>query len=228
MSGWDGDNRVAGFREFWGYSRKMTIHRSAGLQRLLDAMRDAIAARESFPGSAKALADRSFEALRQVAPESAEVRASRLPACDLLVEALAAARAGPPSIARVADAFAEIEATLPWKRRANAEMSGRRFADNHAYAEILGPFGGLEPRGDVRIGVSLMAPRLQYPDHHHPPEEIYLALSKGEWRQEEGPWYEPGMGGLVFNPSNVVHAMRSADTPLLALWCLWTADRPFV
>jgi hypothetical protein len=81
------------------------------LQRLIDAMRDAIAARESFPGGAKALADRSFEALRQVAPESAEVRASRLPACDLLAEALAAARAGPPSIVRVADAFAEIEAT---------------------------------------------------------------------------------------------------------------------
>ena len=68
----------------------MTIRRSAGLQRLIDAMRDAIAARESFPGSAKALADRSFEALQQVAPESAEVRASRLPACDLLAEALAA------------------------------------------------------------------------------------------------------------------------------------------
>ena len=206
----------------------MTIRRSSGLQRLIDAMRDAIAARESFPGSAKALADRSFEALRQVAPESAEVRASRLPACDLLAGALAAARAGPPSIARVADAFSEIEATLPWKRRANAEMSGRRFADNHAYAEILGPFGGLELREDVLLGVSLMAPRLQYPDHHHPPEEIYLALSKGEWRQGAGPWHEPGLGGLVFNPSNVVHAMRSGDTPLLALWCLWTADRPFV
>jgi quercetin dioxygenase-like cupin family protein len=87
--------------------------------------------------------------------------------------------------------------------------------------------GGLEPREDVLLGVSLMAPRLQYPDHHHPPEEIYLALSKGEWRQEEGPWHEPGLGGLVFNPSNVVHAMRSADTPLLTLWCLWTADMAF-
>ncbi len=90
-----------------------------------------------------------------------------------------------------------------------------------------GTIRGLEPRGDVRIGVSLMAPDLQYPDHHHPPEEIYLALRKGEWRQEEGPWHEPGLGGLVFNPSNIVHAMWSTDTPLLALWCLWTADRPF-
>ena len=204
----------------------MTIRRSAGLQRLLDAMRDAIAARDVFPRGAKALADRSFEALRRVAPASGEASASRLPACDHLEEALAAARAGPPSIARVADAFAEVEATLPWKPRPNAEMSGRRFADNHAIAEILGPFGGLEPRGDVRLGVSLMAPQLQYPDHHHPPEEVYLALSRGEWRQEDGPWHEPGLGGLVYNQSNVVHAMRSGDTPMLTLWCLWTADQP--
>ena len=27
--------------------------------------------------------------------------------------------------------------------------------------------------------------------------------------------------------SNVVHAMRSADDPLLAIWCLWTRETPF-
>jgi quercetin dioxygenase-like cupin family protein len=204
----------------------MTIHRSPGLQRLLDAMHDAIAVQEMSRGAAARVADRSFEALSRVSPESGETTVSRLPVCAHLPEALAAARAGPPGVARVADAFAEIEAKLPWKSRANAEMSGRHFADSHANAVIIGP-GGLEPREDVLLGVSLMAPRLQYPDHHHPPEEIYLALSKGEWRQEEGPWHEPGLGGIVFNPSNVVHAMRSADTPLLALWCLWTADMPF-
>ncbi len=78
-----------------------------------------------FPGSAKALADRSFEALRQVAPESAEVRGKPFARmAGLLAEALAAARAGPPSIARVADAFGEIEATLPWNRRANVGNVG--------------------------------------------------------------------------------------------------------
>jgi quercetin dioxygenase-like cupin family protein len=204
----------------------MTIHRSPGLQRLLDATRDAVAARDLYRGAAAQLADRSFDALSRVAPEFGGPTGSRLPACVHLTEALAAARAGPPSVARVAEAFAEIEAKLPWKRRANAEMAGSHFADNHANAVIIGP-GGLELRDDVLMGVSLMGPGLQYPDHHHPPEEFYLALSPGEWRQEEGPWHEPGLGGLVFNPSNVLHAMRSADTPLLALWCLWTADAPF-
>jgi hypothetical protein len=205
----------------------MTLHRSAGLQRLLDAMRDAIAVQESSRGATARVA---VPASPRPEPRRtgihARATASRLPACDHLPEALGAARAGPPSVARVAEAFAEIDARLPWKRRANEEMAGSRFADSHANAVIIGP-GDLEPREDVLLGASLMVPRLQYPDHHHPPE-IYLALSRGEWRQGEGPWHEPGLGGLVFNPSNVVHAMRSGDTPLLALWCLWTADRPFV
>ncbi len=48
-------------------------------------------------------------------------------------------------------------------------------------------------------------------------------LSGGEWRQGSNPWHEPGSGGLVYNPPNIVHAMRSAELPLLALWFLWTA-----
>ncbi|HEY2110649.1 MAG TPA: dimethylsulfonioproprionate lyase family protein, partial [Dongiaceae bacterium] len=102
-------------------------HRSLGLQRLLDAMHDAIAAQESSRGAAARVADLSFEALSRAAPESGGTTASRLPACDHLAEALAAARAGPPKVAQVAEAFAEIEARLPWKRRVNAEMAGSRF-----------------------------------------------------------------------------------------------------
>ena len=204
----------------------MTIHRASGLQHFLDATREAIAAQGPSLGSAARVADRIFEALGRAAPEAGDTTASRLPACVHLAKALAAARAAPPSVARVADAFAAIEPTLPWKRRPNAEAAGSHFADNHANAVIVGP-GGLEPRDDVLVCVSLMAPRLQYPDHHHPPEEIYLVLSKGEWRQGEGPWHEPGPGRVVFNPSNVVHAMRSADDPLLAIWCLWTRETPF-
>ena len=83
---------------------------------------------------------------------------------------------------------------------------------------------GLEIRRDVWIGVSLMAPHMRYPDHRHPPEEIYIALSSGEWHQASKPWHEPGIGKLVYNPPNIVHAMRSADQPLLAVWFLWTGQ----
>jgi quercetin dioxygenase-like cupin family protein len=205
----------------------MTIHRASRLQGLLDATREAIAAQGPSLEPAARLADRIFEAPGRAAPGTGDGHADRLPVCVHLAEAMAAARAAAPGVARVADALAAIEPSLQWTRRPNAERAGRHFAVNHANAVIVGP-GGLEPRDDVLIGVSLMAPRLQYPDHHHPPEEIYLVLSTGQWRQEARPWREPGPGGVVFNPANVVHAMRSADAPLLAIWCLWTGETPFV
>jgi hypothetical protein len=62
----------------------------------------------------------------------------------------------------------------------------------------------------------------RYLDHRHPPEEIYVVLSDGQWRQAGDPWHEPRIGGLVYNPPNFVHAMRSGERPLLALWFLWT------
>ena len=76
------------------------------------------------------------------------------------------------------------------------------------------------PSADVQIGVTIMAPQTTYPDHRHPPEEVYIALSDGQWRQNDGPWNEPGIGGLVYNPENIVHSMRSGKEPLFAIWCL--------
>jgi hypothetical protein len=121
----------------------------------------------------------------------------------------------------LADAFGVIEPQLNWKVRTGAVTQGEGFLNGHANASITGS-EGLEIRSDVWIGVSLLAPHTQYPDHRHPPEEIYVVLSPGQWRQASEPWHEPGVGGLVYNPSNVVHAMRSAERPLLALWFLWT------
>jgi hypothetical protein len=65
-----------------------------------------------------------------------------------------------------------------------------------------------------------MAPRIDYPDHSHPPDELYLALSEGEWRRGGEAWFSPGLGGTVRNPPGVSHAMRSGETPLLAVWIL--------
>jgi hypothetical protein len=48
-----------------------------------------------------------------------------------------------------------------------------------------------------------------------------VVLSDGQRRQAGDPWYEPGIGGLVYNPPNVVPAMRPTERPLLTLWFLW-------
>ena len=69
-----------------------------------------------------------------------------------------------------------------------------------------------------------MAPGIRYPDHRHPPEEVYVVLSDGEWMQGEGNWFKPGIGGIVYNSPSILHAMRApASEPLLAVWLLWEA-----
>jgi quercetin dioxygenase-like cupin family protein len=202
----------------------MQVHRSRPLQDFLDATRLAIAAADPPSPSVPALAGRIFGALQQAALQAPENRGARLPACSHLTAALGTAREAGDAVAAVAEAFAAIEPGLAWGRRAGAEQHGAGFAENHANTTIVGP-GGLELREDVLIGATVLGPGLQYPDHHHPPEEMYLVLSAGSWRRGDEGWRVPGPGSLVFTPSNAVHSMLAADTPLFAIWFLWTEGR---
>jgi prepilin-type processing-associated H-X9-DG protein len=116
-------------------------------------------------------------------------------------------------------AFARLEAQLDWGRRKSADPTNLAFWDGHANAMILGP-GGLEERADIWVGATLMAPGVTYPDHNHPPAEVYLPLSHGEWRNAETEWTDPGLHGFIYNPAGIKHAMRSGPAPFLALWFL--------
>ena len=139
----------------------------------------------------------------------------RLPACAHLPAAVAAMR---PDLAA---AFTALEPQLCWKLRVfpNAMPS---FNQGHANARVLGP-EGLEQRGDLVAGFSLVGPGITYPDHDHPPEEVYLALSGGAYRNTDTPWHEAGVGGIVHNPPGILHARRGTDVPLLAIWFLLPA-----
>jgi quercetin dioxygenase-like cupin family protein len=204
----------------------MTSLRSPDFQQFLASAEATIC--HTSDGRMRAAAERMFAALRTPAIRTDQPQAAQLPVCRNLERALEHARRQPGPVGALTDAFAVIEPQLAWQTRAGAEAHGESFLAGHANATIAGS-EGIEIRSDVRIGVSLMAPHTQYPDHRHPPEEIYVVLSQGHWRQASGPWHEPGIGGLVYNPPNIVHAMRSAEGPLLALWFLWTgSDTPAV
>jgi hypothetical protein len=123
-------------------------------------------------------------------------------------------------------AFRTIEPSLEWQRRASFdETASANFADGHANAMIIGP-AGLEHRDDLWIGASLMAPFVRYTDHAHAPEETYLVMSDGEFRQGDADWFTPGVGGSFYNPPWIKHAMRSLATPLFAFWALWVDRAP--
>lgn len=149
-------------------------------------------------------------------------RGSRLPACDQLEAALAIDTADPVLLCLV-DRFRAIEPHLQWGRKTSYDATASaNFDDGHANAMIVGP-GGLEERRDLWLGVTLMAPNVRYPDHDHAPEEVYLVLTPGEFRQGEGAWFAPGLGGSFYNTPGIRHAMRSVDAPFLAFWALLAA-----
>jgi quercetin dioxygenase-like cupin family protein len=200
------------------HEAKMTS-RSYVLQNFIDCVETFFASPEHAAPPVRHIAERIFSTLREARTEPVNIAAARLPVCSFLGDAVANAGGATEPTIKLAGAFANLEPALAWTRRKGWENESAAFAQGHANTMIIGP-GGLEPRDDVWIGASLMAPNTRYPDHSHPPEELYAVLSGGEWRQAENPWFEPGVGGVVHNTPGIVHAMRSGDKPLLAIWCL--------
>lgn len=193
--------------------------RPYALQNYLDSVHEVMAAERTIPAVSRSIGN-IFTALERPSRCRAG-EGARLPVSGYLGDALARARAASPALARVANAFEALEPRLVWRRRSVYGLSASdNFADGHANTMIAGP-GGLEDRDDVWVGATLMAPHVRYPDHNHSPEEAYLVLSSGYFRQGDGAWFEPGMGGILYNEPGITHAMKSGEAPLFAIWCLW-------
>lgn len=196
----------------------MNYRRPAALQDFLSRLEDFIEDRVQPREAAGLTARKVFTALQSVKSEAPAAAPRHFPVCDRLDDAIALIPPAQEECRAVAQSLKALARALPWSKRQGL-AAGPEFEPGHANAMIVGP-GGIEVRQDVWAGVSLMAPHVTYPDHRHPPEEVYAVLSPGEWRQGDGAWWEPGIGGILHNSSNIVHAMRSGEHCLLAVWCL--------
>ena len=143
------------------------------------------------------------------------------PVCKYIPESLKLARNQSPELIQLAQKFDNLYRHLPWYPSNRSSDKNEAFYNGHANAVITGN-GGLEEHKSVRFGASLIAPHLEYPYHRHPPEEGYLVISEGDWRQGSGGWFHRNPGETVHNVPNIWHAMRSGKSPLLAVWMLWT------
>jgi quercetin dioxygenase-like cupin family protein len=209
------------------------LGRNSKLQHFIDATGTAIRARATDHPGMMPMAERVFSCLEYARakfdaaaiPDSRETdarpAASRLPACRYFNAALEEARSGPAEVAAVAQALQAIEPDLSWIRRAGITPQDGDFYHGHANAILVGQ-GGLETDDRVTIGISLVAPGIDYPRHRHPPEELYLVLSSGNWMQNDGPFLTRRSGDLVRNAADTWHAMQASDVPLLTVWCLWS------
>ena len=194
------------------------MNRPAALARFLDAAREALSARlegGTPPGDAAA---RIFDALSASVGTVTRARQPPPPAYRHLAPALVSARAA-PEVSSLAGAFEALEPELPWRRRPGSEARGKVFHDGHANADVIGP-AGLERRADVWIGASLVAPGVRYIDHQHPPEEIYIVMSEGEWYREDRGWHTPGSAApstIRATPCTPCARARAAARPVVPL-----------
>lgn len=181
-------------------------------------------ARVSFEAFAKD--ERSIVSIRNIFCEASTRKdmalpvGSRRPFSEPILDKLLNDDYGEPQLNDLVRSFAAIENHIQWKPRpiSNATASDN-FPNNHANGMVIGP-GGILQHANIMIGASLLAPHVRYPDHDHAPEETYLVLTDGEFRQNDGDWFSPGRGGSFYNPRGIKHAMRSGPTPLFAFWVL--------
>ena len=153
------------------------VNRSAALARSLEAARGILAARTPRGSPSANAAARRRTHLQCAWKSGRRPRAGRgrTTAGAPLSRTCARTRPGGASAGAPAEAFAALEPELGWIRRAGSAAYGPVFHDGHANAIIVAP-EGLERRGDVPIGVSVVAPNVRYVDHRHPPEEVHLVM----------------------------------------------------
>lgn len=144
-----------------------------------------------------------------------------LPVCDHLDTALQAM-----DKTSLANAITEARPFLSWigYDAYPREGIGARFADNHAFASIIGEGCPLAAK-DFDLGLFLIAPNLFYRDHHHAAPELYAPLTGPHgWRFNPGDplvWKEAHKP--VWNEAWQPHATMTGDTPFLAIFC-WTKN----
>ena len=109
---------------------------------------------------------------------------------------------------------------LHWGRTYGSADFSEHFLRNYGWMELFGSRGHFAS-GDMAGGFLLLGPDIDYPDHHHIAEEIYVPLTDGSlWSRDRSAFASRNAGEVIHHPSGINHAMKTTDRPLVALY-LW-------
>jgi hypothetical protein len=204
----------------------VTDYLHGAAEQAVSALTDAL---RRSDGKEDGLGEGMAEVLRRLAEQDLSRAAfrppepARVPACRHLPDTVGAAIMVDAALAA---ALAGMEDELHWRRSeaySDAAMGQDGFMDNYGHAEIIGPTG-LMAGDDFRLGFLLLGPNLHYLDHAHPAPELYWPLTgPTDWSRGRGPFTPRQAGEMIWHRPQEVHATRTHDQPLLALWA-WTRD----
>ncbi len=90
-------------------------------------------------------------------------------------------------------------------------------------AELIGPTGMI-PCAQLRMGLFMQSPHVDYVTRRHLAEETFIMLGgTGYWSTHGGRLSPAGAGDIIFHPSMTPHATVTKAEPLIAAW-RWSGD----
>lgn len=123
----------------------------------------------------------------------------------------------------LSQALSPIADGLPWRYSYRPRADFPNLERRMAWSEIVGPPQSLFHSSEVCFGLTLIGPHTHYPAHRHPAVELYQVIAGTAQWQLNGQWSPKPPGSFILHPADAVHAMRTGDQPLLALYS-WSGD----
>ena len=93
------------------------------------------------------------------------------------------------------------------------------YKTSNLHTLLIGPSNAKYHHPDFTLGIFLLAPFTFYRDHFHSAPELYLNLSpRTGWRFHGEEWSDYGIGSLIWNDANKVHATRTYHEPFISIF----------
>lgn len=132
----------------------------------------------------------------------------------------------PPSknkpLSDVLSVFRPLADALPWRYSYSSRPDFPGIENRMAWAELVGPKAPFHS-DQVCLGITVIGPRVRYPEHAHPAVEVYYVLSGTARWTAKGVTKAQPPGAYILHPSNIVHVMETGDEPLIAAYT-WSGE----
>ncbi len=122
----------------------------------------------------------------------------------------------------LSQALVPVADNLPWRYGYAPRSDAPGLHQSMAWAEVVGPVAPFVSQR-ICLGLTLIGPHSHYLDHLHPAVELYQVISGTAQWSAAGQAAPRPPGSYILHPSNCVHAMKTGDQPLLAIYS-WSGD----
>lgn len=111
-------------------------------------------------------------------------------------------------------------AGLNWRQSYTVEDFGAGFLAAYGWTEMIGMRVPIQ-NPNLACGFLVLGPQVEYPDHSHDAEEIYVVLAgEGEFTKGQEGWVSKKSGDIIHHTSGLPHSVRTGKHAVLILY-LW-------